>query len=142
MLRAGRQLIVRRIAFTREVARDLRTASFVLDLEARDPYETSVDIHSFSWAATASGDTLPLTSSGNVHSQPVITLVASGDVIRPAFGDGERTLTYDGTVPDGESLILDAEQGRVWLSGEEVTPLYGRRASPHRSWRDHAHISR
>jgi hypothetical protein len=121
-LRTGRRLVVRRVGFTREIARDERTATFVLDLEARDPYESSESVHSHAWEVTASGNTLNVASAGNVYARPVITLVASGDVVAPAFSVGERTLTYDGIVPDGESLVLNGETGRVWLLGEDVTP--------------------
>lgn len=121
-LRTGRRLVVRRVGFTREIARDERTASFVLDLEARDPYESSESVHSYTWDVTDSGNTLEVVSIGNVYARPVITLVADGDVVAPAFGDGERTFAYDGIVPDGESLVLNGETGRVWLLGEEVTP--------------------
>ena len=129
-LRAGRRLWVRRLKFEREVACAGLTGSFLLSLEARDPYEESVEETSVKWTVTASGATKKVTPAGDVFSLPAITLVAVGNIVNPSFGDGVRTLGYSGTVGNGQTLVLDAPRGKVTLDGTDVTP-YASGCFPH-----------
>ena len=121
-IRSGRQLWVRRNAFTREVSAESRIGSFTLELYARNPFEESVAEHSEPWAISASGATLAVSSAGNVFAQPLITLVATGDVVNPAVSDGTRTIAYQGTVSNGSTLIFDGVANTVTLDGDDVTP--------------------
>lgn len=121
-LRPGRRLLVRRTGVTREIARERRTGAFVLDLEARDPYESSRDVNVVAWDIAAAGNTLACAAAGNIHALPVITLAANGETAAPGFSDGARAIAYTGTLSTGEKLVFDAAAGRVTLDGEDVTP--------------------
>jgi hypothetical protein len=120
-LRSGRRLQVQRISFVREVSKDALAGSFVLELDAEDPFEESVDVRTLAWAVTASGDAISISGGGNSPSALVIALVASGDVVCPAFSDGRRTFAYAGTVRDGETLVFDGRQRVVTLGGVDVS---------------------
>lgn len=122
VLRSGRRLYVCRTKFSREVLRDGLVGSFVLTLEAQNPFEESLTETLVSWNITSSGQTKTLTTSGNVFALPKITLVASGNVVNPAFTDGTRQITYLGTVANGKTLVFDAMEGKVTLESEIVTP--------------------
>jgi hypothetical protein len=76
----------------------------------------------YEWNILGSGAQLSLASNGNAPALPVITLLAVGDVVNPAFSDGERAITYFGTVENGSELVLDGRAGRATLNGAEVTP--------------------
>lgn len=121
-LRSGRRLWVQRGSFSREVSKDGRVGSFVLELDARDPFEESTTSGSVLWSVTASGDAKSISNGGNAFSAPMITLVADGDVVRPAFSDGVRKVTYLGIVRNGETLVFNGCTGVVTLEGEDVTP--------------------
>ena len=121
-LREERRLWVQRTTFVRGVSRETLVGSFTLGLDARDPFEESTTLEAVPWSITASGATTSVASGGNVFSVPTITLAASGDVINPSFSDGTRTLTYWGTVEDGQTLVLDGPAAVVTLEGEDVTP--------------------
>ncbi|MBI5093497.1 MAG: hypothetical protein HZB26_13780 [Candidatus Hydrogenedentes bacterium] len=121
-VRADRQLWVRRESFERAFRPDELIGSFTLVLEARDPFEYATTPSSHSWTISASGATLALTSAGNAHALPSITLVAAGTIINPAFGDGTRSIQFSGTVAAGQTLVFDAPSGRVTLDGVDVTP--------------------
>lgn len=121
-LRDGRRLWVRRDGYKRQVSRDPMTGAFELTLSARDPFEESVSVTAVPWSISASGATSAFASAGNVYSKPVIALTASGTIVNPSFSDGVRTMSYSGTVQDGETLVIDAETGRVELDGVDVTP--------------------
>lgn len=121
-LRTGRRLFVRRDAFTREVRGDELTGAFTLELIARDPFEESSAVTTVNWTVSASGATQAATSAGNVYACPAITLVATGTIVNPSFGDGTRTLSFSGTVLDGETLVLDAGQNVATLEGADVMP--------------------
>lgn len=120
-LRPGRRLWVRRASFTRETAADRLVGSFELRLDARDPFEESSEENTITWAISASGVTQPVPVTGNAEALPVITLTASGNVVRPQFSDGVRMLLYDGVVQDGSVLMLDSAAGMATLDGEDVT---------------------
>lgn len=121
-LRDDRRIWVRRNKYTREIDRESLAGAFTLELEARDPFEESVDETTINWNVTASGQTQPITPGGNVFAKPRIALVASGDVINPTFSDGTRTIAYMGTVADGETLVFDAVKGTVTREGADVAP--------------------
>ncbi len=121
-LRPGRRLAVRRLGFERQVVRGIPTGSFALKLAAEDPFEESETVTTVLWSISTSGTTQVLSTSGNVFAAPKLSLVASGTVLDPAFGDGERSLVFAGSVADGETLEVDAAAGRVMLAGENVTP--------------------
>jgi hypothetical protein len=121
-LRPGRWLLVRRQSYRREVRADDLVGAFTLELGARNAFEESVDVTSLNWPIATSGATLNAASAGTLYARPVITLVASGTLIDPAFSDGERTLSFSGTVADAESLVIDALAGIVTLEGDDVTP--------------------
>jgi len=121
-LRPGRRLWVRRTAFAREVARGSLAGSFTLQLEAPDPFEESAAVHETEWAIAASGDTIELAASGNAASRTVIAITAAGRLVNPSMSDGSATLTYEGIVEAGCTLVLDGAQSRALLDGEDVTP--------------------
>lgn len=121
-LRSGRRLLVRRTAYSREVARDSLVGSFELTLEADDPFEESSGVTSANWTITASGNTKVVTSAGTVAARAKVTLVATGSVVNPSFSDGTRTIAYAGTVADGETFVFDGAAGTVTLEGTDVTP--------------------
>ena len=121
ILRPGRVLQVRRLAFRRERPRRGHTA-FHLDLEAPDPYEYAGAETETPWAIAASGDVIGLTPAGNVWAPVRVALFANGDLVTPAIGDGTRTATYTETVAAGSLLTFDGATGRVTLDDEDVTP--------------------
>ena len=120
-LREGRELQVCRKKFERNVSGESLVGSFVLELEARDPYEVASSETSSPWTIAESGATKLVTAGGGVFSRPRITLAASGTVVEPSFGDGSRTIGFSGTVADGVALVFDAVPGMVSLAGEDVT---------------------
>ena len=122
VLRSGRRLLVRRTGFSREVARDALVGSFELRLAADDPFETADTVTQEYWSVTSSGDTKLVTPGGNVFSRVKVTLVASGSVVNPSFGDGARTVAYAGSVANGETLVFDGTTCAVTLEGDDVTP--------------------
>ena len=124
-LRPGRGLLVRRRGFVREVAADGRTGSFVLRLEARDPFEFSLADTTVNWSVVSSGDTQELSTSGNVWAPLLFTVAAVGDLVEPTFSDGIRTMVYEGIVGDGQVLVLDGALGMATLDGADVTAYTG-----------------
>lgn len=121
-LRAGRRLFVQRGTFVREVSEEPLVGSFTLTLMAKDPIEESTALTTVNWSISASGATKGATANGNVFSESKITLVATGTIVNPSFGDGTRTLSYSGTVADGETLVFDGEARMATLEGVDVTP--------------------
>lgn len=121
-VRSGRQMFVRRAKFSREILRPRLVGTFSLVLEAKDPFEESIAATSIDWSVTTSGAAFPVSAGGNACSFPVITLVASGQVVAPGFSDGTRSLAYGGSVGNGKTLVFDAAAGKVWLDSVDVTP--------------------
>lgn len=121
-IRSGRQLLVRRVGFTREISRDALVASFELNLEAENPFEEAVTEASLVWTISSSGATQAVGTSGNVYALPKLTLVAAGSVVAPTIGDGIRTIAYTGVVADSETLVLDSALRKITLEGVDVTP--------------------
>lgn len=121
-LRSGRRLWVQRVSFVRDVAKDERVGSFVLELDAPDPFEESATEQTIGWAVTASGDCAAIGGGGDAPAPLVIALVASGDVVQPVFSDGSRRIAYNGTVRNGETLVFDGRRRIATLDGADVTP--------------------
>ncbi len=121
-LRADREFAVERTRFERKVGDEEIIGAFELELRADDPFEYAVEESTDTWNVTASGQTTQQTAAGNVYSKPRFTLTASGDVVNPSISDGTRTITYVGTVADGEVLVVDAAGEAVTLEGEDVVP--------------------
>jgi len=123
LLRPDRRLWVRRIGFERQVQREERVGSFSLILKADNPNEESVMETSDTWNVTSSGATLALSTAGNRPAKPLITLVATGNVINPQISDGVNAIRFGGVVADGQSLVFDPGAGRVSLEGVDKTWL-------------------
>ena len=121
-LRPGRRLFVRRNEFSREVQGEALVGAFKLELEAKNAFEESTSITTVNWTVTASGQTQAASSSGTVYAKPKISLVATGTIVDPSFSDGSRTISFSGTVQDGETLVLDADAATATLEGSDVTP--------------------
>lgn len=121
VLREGRRLWVRRVAFTREVAAAAHTGAFTLDLEAPSPFEEAVDETTDSWSISASGVERVVTSGGNAKAPLHIELLASGTIVAPRFSIGTRTIVYLGVVENGCALVFDGVSGRVMLDDVDVT---------------------
>lgn len=130
VLRPGRRLWVRRLAFSREIARNPVAGAFTLDLEAPDPFEESVEEHTHAWEIAAQGAALALDTAGNRATPLRITLSAVSDLIDLEISDGLRTLRYEGIVGASETLTIDGAAGKVLLSGEDIMP-YTKGAFPH-----------
>jgi hypothetical protein len=120
-LREGRRLWVRRVSFTREVSKDGGAGAFVLELDAPDPAEESSTIRVFDWTITGDGSLLAIPGGGTFYSQPVISLTPEESVASPSIGDGTRTMTYEGMVGAGVTLLFDGAAGMVSLNGTDVT---------------------
>lgn len=121
-LRPGRVLLVRRAEFLRQVVEETLTGSFTLKLTAQSPFEESTVVRGYEWNIPGSGAQLLLASNGNRPALAVVALFAAGAVVNPALSDGERTITYFGTVGDGSELVLDGRASRATLDGADVTP--------------------
>jgi len=121
-LRPGRRLFVRRNEFSREVQGEALVGAFKLELEAKNAFEESTSITTVNWTVTASGQTQAASSSGTVYAKPKISLVATGTIVDPSFSDGTRTISFSGTVQDGETLVLDAATTTATLEGSDVMP--------------------
>ena len=121
-LRPGRGLYVRRVGFSREPGADGATAAFTLNLATREPFEYALTPTEIAWPNITPEAQLAIPVDGNAFTLPVITIMADADLVKPALSDGEATLTYDGVVENGGSLVIDATQGAVLLDGDDVTP--------------------
>ena len=121
-IRSGRELLVRRIDFKREVHRVVPAGAFELLLEARDPVERSETEVVLTHTYPDTGNDYELGTLGNASAPIYASLTPVSNVTQPALSDGERTLTYDGVLLAGTTLVLDGVSGRVTLDGEDVTP--------------------
>ncbi|MFC1735124.1 hypothetical protein ACFL1X_03340 [Candidatus Hydrogenedentota bacterium] len=119
-LRTGREFLVSRTDFTRRTSAEELVGGFTFELEASDPFEFAISETSVNWGVTQSGGTTEVSAAGNVHSKARITLVASGNVVNPSFSDGVRTISYSGTISDGESLVFNGADETVTLEGEDA----------------------
>lgn len=121
-VRPGRVIRVRRIAFTREPAPDSPQAAFDLRLESEDPFEYSDAATEQAWPIADSGAALVIAPAGNAPAPVVVTLEAESELVKPAIGDGERVMEYQGAVGVGGVIVFDGVEGEVTLNGEDVTP--------------------
>ncbi|MEK7794075.1 MAG: hypothetical protein AAB353_06080 [Candidatus Hydrogenedentota bacterium] len=121
-LRPGRRLYVRRRKFQREISLGPLVGSFVLELEASDPFEVSSAETVVNWTIAASGATKAATSAGNVEARPVIAVTAVGSLVNPMISDGVNSILYEGVVENAKTLVIDSENTAVTLDGEDVTP--------------------
>ena len=121
-LRPGRRLLVRRAGFTRQVYRDARTAVFELRLEADDAFEQAEEETVVAGVFMGTQLELEVPANGNTPALPRIAITPSGGVTRPRLTAGGRSLVYDGIVPEGATLVIDAAAGLVSLDDEDVTP--------------------
>lgn len=121
-IRPGRRLWVRRTGFSREMHRTARTGAFVVELEARDPFEESEVLSFTPWTCTASGSSKSIASDGNAYAYPILTVCAVGTLIGPAFHDGRRTLRYPGYVQDGQTLVFHGAFRQATVAGQDITP--------------------
>ena len=121
-IRPGRCLFVRREGFSRRIDRRARVGAFTLDLTARPAFEESVSETVALWILALAGDTLTLSTEGNLSAPLHLTLAVAGEVRNPSFRDGARPMVYMGGVADGSTLVRDGPNARVWLDGLDVTP--------------------
>lgn len=121
-LREGRQFLVRRTGFKREIVSSPLTGAFTLSLEANPAFETAIDETTLGWYFGVSGATKVCATAGNLAAPARIELLASQALLNPGFSDGIRSITYEGEVAMGDTLIFDGPGGTVTLEGEDVTP--------------------
>jgi hypothetical protein len=121
-LRSGRRLWVRRTGFMREVSAGAGTGSYLLTLEARDPFEESVGETLSTWVITASGQTNALPTSGTAETRPQIAFRASNALMSFQFSDGLRAIAFAGTVGTMSEVVVDPDAGWVTIDGLDVTP--------------------
>lgn len=120
VLRSGRQLMVRRKSFQRDVRSDALTGSFTLELEAREPFEEAIAAILENWTVTASGDTHGVMPGGNRPTPVKISLIATGMIVNPVFSNGTEAIEYMGIVDFGETLVFDGFNHEVMLNGSSV----------------------
>ncbi len=121
-LRTGRRLWVLRKSFERMLSADGLSGSFVLTLEAENPFEESETETVVSWVVGQSGASQMLNTGGSADSMVRVSMVASGTVVDPGFSDGLRTIRYAGLVGNGQTLLVDGLAATVRLDGVDVTP--------------------
>ncbi|MCD6287850.1 MAG: hypothetical protein J7M12_01920, partial [Candidatus Hydrogenedentes bacterium] len=97
-VRLGRFLKVERIEMSRRIDRRELIGSFTLRLAAADPFERSADVSVPVWQVESSGATKTVAAGGTIWSELTVEMVAAGNVVNPAIGDGVRTIQYLGTV--------------------------------------------
>ena len=121
-LRPGRQLLVRRQKFTREVQKDALLGRFELHLHAEDPFEEAITPTLWPWAVSNSPATREVTLNSTAPTPLLITLEANDSLINPSITDGTRTITYDGILPTGTVLQLDTKRRQAYIDDTDVTP--------------------
>ena len=107
-----------RLALQRTLDRESKFAAFEILLLTEDRFERSSVLHEEDKTITASGDTLVVSQAGNVYAFPEITLTATEDLVHPVLSDGTRGLTYNGTIPAGSVLVIDADAKTATLDGD------------------------
>ena len=129
LVRDGRRLWARRNSFKREVQQESLVGAFTLVLEARNPYEESVSETEATWEISGSPSSMSFTAGGTMDSLPIISLTALGAIVTPVFSDGERSISYEGIVPSGSTLVVDCASETLLLDGADVS-AYGEGAYP------------
>jgi len=120
-LRPERRLWVRRVQFSRDVSPSTRVGSFVLVVEAKSPFEESIEAQTLQWTITTQEAALAVTTEGNASGLPLISITASGTIVNPSINAGARGILFCGTIQNGETLLLDSVTGRATLEGQDVT---------------------
>lgn len=120
MLRTGRRLWVRRLRFTREVNHRARTGTFVLGLEAQNPFEESIQEYWATWTLDAQELPCRLESAGNAPAPFALLVNPVRDLVEPVFSDGVRSLRFNGVAAAGKSLLIDGIAGQITLNGADV----------------------
>lgn len=91
---------------------------FVIPLKSSVPYVLGTFQKSLVGSGTAE-------NNGNHETPMLITIYAnSGDVVTPSFTVGDKTVTYNSTIPNGSVLSIDTEKMTVELDGENATANY------------------
>lgn len=121
-LRPGRRVRVRREGFSREVHGGQRTGAYTINLRAEEGWEESETVTTVGWTIDASGATIALENGGTLPTFPLVSLDALGSIEGLALSDGTRTLSYEGEVEAGATLIVDGVAGQVWLDDLDITP--------------------
>ena len=121
-LRSGRRLFVRRDRFDRTMEGERLVGSFALSLLAKDPVEESTSETNVVWNVAASDATQVITPDGNAEVRPKFSLVNTGTVVNPRITDGTRSISYEGPIGNGETLVFDGTAGIATLEGVDVTP--------------------
>jgi hypothetical protein len=107
-----------RLGLQRTLDRESKFAAFEILLLTDDRFERSSELHEEDKTIAASGDTLALSQAGNVYAFPEIALTATGDLVYPVLSDGTRSLAYNGTIPAGSVLVIDADAKTAILNGD------------------------
>jgi len=121
-LRAGRRVMGRRVKCVREISRDSNTGRYSLVFEARDPFDEAIAVTALTWLIPGPGASMSLSYGGNLAAPLLMSLLAYEDLVNPGFGDSQATITYVGTVAQGERIVFDGRTKQAWLEGMEVTP--------------------
>ncbi len=122
-LRPGRAVPVRLHAIERTCLEPAFAAEFTLALDALTPWEEADAPSVLETTVTGNGPMETLSSGGTLPSPLSFTFVADtpGMVWLPRFGDGTRTLLYEGMAPGGATLHIDGATRSVYLDDEDVT---------------------
>lgn len=106
-----------------EKGSDKRVINVKIDLIAQTPFAFSSGA-SYSDVQSISGttDTYSIVNGGNVFSEPIFKIYASGGTITDSIritnlSDDEKFLRYRGTVNNGETLEIDSENLTVLNNG-------------------------
>jgi hypothetical protein len=116
---AGRYSTGRRMSLQRTLDEVSRFAAFEIRFLTNDRFERSTTLHETSRTLTASGDTLEIIQEGNAESRPLVIIFATGNLVKPAISDGQRTLTLDETLPPWSELTIDCENRTAVIDGTE-----------------------
>ncbi len=120
-LRPGRVLWVRPVRLAREGHHRTPDGAFTLDFAAVDPREEAGTESMVPWPITTRDAETVLFSHGTAPAPLTIAFTAGDDILWPSFGDGTRTLRYQGMMAAGQTLTLDGAARKVLLDGLDVT---------------------
>lgn len=120
-LRPGRVLWVRPLRLSREGHHRTPDGAFSLDFAAVSPFEEALSETETPWPIASRDAQTPLFSHGTAPAPLLITFTAADPVLWPAFGDGTRTLRFEGAMAPGQTLTLDGAARRAFLGAVEVT---------------------
>jgi hypothetical protein len=120
-LRPGRSIPVYFRAWQRERHHAATAGAFTLEVEALADWEEADAPTEQTLSVAGMGMAGMLTPEGSLRVPLTLRFTASGAVVIPGFGDGQRQLVFNGMVEDGETLTLDGEQRKTWLGGLDVS---------------------